>query len=520
MRYLLREGQTAQDLFRELAATPAVVERFAVEAPNLAEIFVRAVAGDERARACRMSSHFIRLVVLVARRDYVRTVRRRGFVAGTLLLPLAMGFIFAISAFSSTSLGQTQTGTIVVVNESAVPIEPDPQLTPDVIVVDRAEAEQRLADQTASDYFVVPATWPTQPNIQVVSAQRANGRQQVQITHRLAEQSEMDLLLRTSLIRAAGVPDAVVAQLITPVHYQDVGSASGESSDAAILSSYLVPYAFTLIFMLSIFITSGYLLQSVTEEKENRVVEILLSSIPALPLMAGKVLGLGAAGLTQVAIWVATAIVALPLLNNQFALTISISPLTLLLAVVFFGLGYMSYGAIYAAVGALAPGAREAQQYASFFGVIAVIPIVLLPAFLSDPSAPLVILLCVLPLTAPAAMLAVLAASPSIPWALVALSLVAQAAVRGRRRRWREPDFPRDAAALRRAAEPASDRWRDVRALLSAQRGRAPRGAQRSSRQAGAFHSSIVARAESLSLNQRALSSVYCAHSAGSESSG
>jgi ABC-2 type transport system permease protein len=164
----------------------------------------------------------------------------------------------------------------------------------------------------------------------------------------------------------------------------------------------------------------------VTVEKENRVVEILLSSIPALPLMAGKVLGLGAAGLTQVAIWVVTALIALPLLNNQFSLAISISPVTLILAVIFFALGYMSYGAIYAAVGALSPGAREAQQYASVFGVIAVIPIVLLPVFLNDPSAPLVIFLCVLPLTAPAAMLAVLAASPAVPWGLVALSLLAQ----------------------------------------------------------------------------------------------
>jgi ABC-2 type transport system permease protein len=236
----------------------------------------------------------------------------------------------------------------------------------------------------------------------------------------------MDVLLRTSLIRASGVPDTVVGQLLAPVKYQTADTNGSESSDAAILSSYLVPYAFTLIFMLSIFITSGYLLQSVTEEKENRVVEILLSSIPALPLMAGKVLGLGAAGLTQVAIWVVTALVALPLLNSQFALTISISPITLLLAVMFFALGYMSYGAIYAAVGALAPGAREAQQYASVFGVIAVIPIVLLPVFLSDPSAPLVIALCVLPLTAPAAMLAVLASSASVPWLLVAVSLIAQ----------------------------------------------------------------------------------------------
>jgi ABC-2 type transport system ATP-binding protein len=50
VRYLLRDGATAQDLFRELGTTDAEVERFAVEAPNLAEIFVRAVAGDERAR--------------------------------------------------------------------------------------------------------------------------------------------------------------------------------------------------------------------------------------------------------------------------------------------------------------------------------------------------------------------------------------------------------------------------------------------------------------------------------------
>ena len=374
-----------------------------------------------------MSSDFVRLVTLVARRDYLRTVRRRGFVAGTLLLPLAMGFMFAISAFGSASLGQGQAGPIVVVNQSAVPLVADPQLTPNVIIVDQAQADQRIADREVQDYYVVPSSWPAQPTVQVITADRPSGGQpQVAMTRRFAEQTEMDLLLRTSLIRSAGVPDSVLAQLIAPVSYQTVGSTSGQSSDAQILSSYLVPYAFTLIFMLSIFITSGYLLQSVTEEKENRVVEILLSSIPALPLMAGKVLGLGAAGLTQVAIWVITALVALPLLNNQFSLAISISVVTLILAMVFFVLGYMSYGAIYAAVGALSPGAREAQQYASVFGVIAVIPIIFLPVFLSDPSGPVVLLLCILPLTAPAAMLAVLASSPTVPWLLVGVSFTAQ----------------------------------------------------------------------------------------------
>lgn len=373
-----------------------------------------------------MNAEFLRLVGLVARRDYLRTVRRRGFVAGTLLLPLAMGLIFAIQSLSSSSF-ESASGPVVVVDESAIPLAVETQVAPDVVVVSRASADQRLADSTISEYYLVPATWPAQSTVLVVQSSRpAGSRSGLAFARNAAAQSEVDTVLRLSLVRASGVPDSVLAQLVTPVNYQTVNGTGGATSDAEIISSFLVPYAFTLIFMLSIFITSGYLLQSVTEEKENRVVEILLSSIPALPLMAGKVLGLGLAGLTQVAIWVTTALVALPIINNQLSLSIVVAPITLVIAVVFFALGYMGYGAIYAAVGALSPGAREAQQYASVFGIIAVIPIVLLPVFLTDPGAPLVIALCLIPLTAPAAMLALLSSSASPPWLLLGLSFVSQ----------------------------------------------------------------------------------------------
>ena len=115
---------------------------------------------------------------------------------------------------------------------------------------------------------------------------------------------------------------------------------------------------FVAIFMISIFITSGYLLQSVTEEKENRVVEIVLSSIPPMPLMAGKIIGLGGAGLTQVAIWVISALIAVPLLSSQVPDLgpIELDPTILVLALVYFVLGYLAYGAIFAAIGAIAPG--------------------------------------------------------------------------------------------------------------------------------------------------------------------
>ncbi|MEA2677978.1 MAG: type transport system permease protein, partial [Chloroflexota bacterium] len=163
----------------------------------------------------------------------------------------------------------------------------------------------------------------------------------------------------------------------------------------------------------------------VTEEKENRVVEIVLSSIPALPLMAGKILGLGAAGLTQVAIWLTTALVALPLVNQQFSLDLSLSWFQMLLAVVFFCLGYLGFGAIFAAVGAIAPGAREGQQYSSFFGFFAVVPVIATPVFVNDPGSVIVWVLALFPLTAPAASLELLSVQP-IPWLTLAASFVAQ----------------------------------------------------------------------------------------------
>jgi ABC-2 type transport system permease protein len=374
-----------------------------------------------------MRRDFVRLVALVARRDYLRTVRRRGFVAGTLLLPLAMASVLGISTFASTGgFGTGGTGPIVVVNESPIPLLPDPALTPDVRLSDRQTAEQQMAAGGLPSYYLVPSTWPATPAITAIQRSKGAGNPIEALARSTTQQAQVDLLLRISITRAAGIPDEVLAQLLTPTTVNAVDDTGAPVSEASVAAGFLVPYAFTLIFILSLFITSGYLLQSVTEEKENRVVEIILSSVPALPLMAGKIIGLGMAGLTQVAIWVGTALVALPLLNQQFSLNVGLSPLTLLLAVFAFALGYLGYGAIFAAVGAIAPGSREGQQYGSFFGFLAVIPLILMSVFLSDPGSPIVLALCVLPLTAPAALLQLLAVSSSPPWLLVGVSLLAQ----------------------------------------------------------------------------------------------
>lgn len=370
---------------------------------------------------------FLRLVGLVAWRDYLRTVRRRGFVFGTALLPLAIGgFVILSSLFAPGAPPQPgPSAAIAVVNESQLRLVVPPAAA--VAVLSRPAAQQMLQRDQLREFYLIPAGYPTQPTIQrLVGPPRGPGIDDLQ---RRAQQEQLVAqLLIGSLLAEEDLPPATRARLLNPYQLQNT-SADGVGPAPGFEASFVVPYAFTFLFVMSIFITSGYLLQSVTEEKENRVVEILLSSVPSLPLMTGKILGLGAAGLTQVAIWVAAALAALPLLAERVPglQGISISPVTLGLALTFFIVGYLAYGAIFAAIGALAPGTREAQQYSGFFGFFAVTPLIFAGLFIADIGSPVVFILALIPLTAPAAMLQVLALVADPPWPLVVASLVSLA---------------------------------------------------------------------------------------------
>jgi ABC-2 type transport system permease protein len=372
---------------------------------------------------------FVRLVALVARRDYVRTVRRRGFLFGTALLPLAIaGFVVLSSLFMPTMTpqpGGQVTATLTLVNESSLELTVPPAAR--VTVASLEEAEADLRSGRLREYYIIPPGYPDQPSVRrLVAPSRGPGIDDLQ--RRIQQEQLLGRVLVASLLSGAELPPATAERLLNPLELRDA-AADGETPAPAFDAGFLVPYAFTFLFVMSIFITSGYLLQSVTEEKENRVVEILLSSVPPLPLMAGKILGLGAAGLTQVAIWVATALAALPLVAERVPALegITISPLTLGLALLFFILGYLAYGAIFAAIGALAPGTREAQQYSGFFGFFAVVPLIFAGIFIADIGSPIVVALSLIPLTAPAAMLQVLALQAEPPWGLVGASLVSVA---------------------------------------------------------------------------------------------
>lgn len=378
-----------------------------------------------------MRRQFLALAWLVARRDYLRTVRRRGFIVGTALLPLAFALYLGFSLLAASGLGSGgdpgQIASIELVDEAGLGLQAEDG-SAQVRIVDREEALRRLRSGTADAAYILGPEYLATGRVERVVL-RGGGFDVAELEQRIIQEQRLAALLRRHLAVDGGLPSTAVERLVTPIAVQERALEGGPTAGPTALQ-FLVPYAFSTLFVISIFITSGYLLQSVTEEKENRVVEIVLSSVPALPLMSGKIVGLGAAGLTQVAVWLATALLGLPVMAGRAPgiEQARLGPEVVLPAICYFVLGYLAYGAIFSAIGALAPGTREAQQYSGFFGVFAVVPLIFTAAFLSDIGSPIVTALSLFPLTAPAAVLQVLVLADEPPWLLVGLSLSVLAA--------------------------------------------------------------------------------------------
>jgi ABC-2 type transport system permease protein len=177
--------------------------------------------------------------------------------------------------------------------------------------------------------------------------------------------------------------------------------------------------------MISIFFASGFLFQSVTEEKENRVIEILLSSVSSKQLLVGKVLGLGAAGLIQVAVWLITIIVfsqvaqgIIPALSN-----LSIPASLIGWGLVYFILGYLLFAALYAGVGSIGASAREGQGWSTIFVLPAILPYYFSYFIISSPESAVSRALTFFPLTSPITSMMRLATHGISAWE-IALSLI------------------------------------------------------------------------------------------------
>jgi ABC-2 type transport system permease protein len=171
-------------------------------------------------------------------------------------------------------------------------------------------------------------------------------------------------------------------------------------------SFILLPIIAGLLFVIAVNVSGGYLLQAVVEEKENRTMEVLVTSVSPGQLMAGKIIGNLAVGLLELVIWILFAMIALKILPNFIPMgnppEIPFSYVLLIIAT--FLPAFVFIAAAMGAVGATATEMKEAQQVAGFFTIPIVIPYWFITAIMFNPNGGIAVAMSLFPLTAPLAL--------------------------------------------------------------------------------------------------------------------
>jgi len=198
------------------------------------------------------------------------------------------------------------------------------------------------------------------------------------------------------------------------------------------ISRFTFPCSALLAIALTV--SANYVLQSLGEEKENRLMEILLSTVSSKQLLTGKLLGRGAAGLLQVLFWA----VSMPFLLRLGSATIGgmlssvqVTPGLLVLGVVYFILGYLLFAVVALAIAAICSTVREAQGIAPLFTLTAVAPFWFISLLMFFPNSPIWVVLSLVPFTAPVLVMLRLGISGVPTWQLIASMAILIASVLG-----------------------------------------------------------------------------------------
>jgi ABC-2 type transport system permease protein len=275
---------------------------------------------------------------------------------------------------------------------------------------DVASAKQDLESGTLSGYLIIPEDYIKTGIVEYYMIGKGinipnEGLSELMVNNLLKDKVDTEILHRVKY----------------PLTFKRFSvETTGEVSEKGLsdlLEDFALPYITGILLLISIFTSSGYLLQSVAEEKESRIIEILLSSVTPIEMLTGKIVGLGSVGLLQIAIWLSVGFAGL-----VYVFTISINPFLLILSLAYFVLGFLLFASMMGAVGAICGSMRESQQLIPIFTFPAVAPILFMQVFITEPEGMLSMFFSMFPLTSPVAMLIRMGVS-DVPVYQIAVSL-------------------------------------------------------------------------------------------------
>jgi ABC-2 type transport system permease protein len=380
-------------------------------------------------------------IFLILQREYLVRVKKRSFLLTTLLTPLLITAVYAIPAL--LFLSKDEAKQIAVLDEANIlkgRLKNNESYIYTFVSSSLAEAKKNLTDEKTDALVYVPADIVERPDqLQIYAPKTVSIKMQNQLESAVQDE------VRNQRLARAGIDVKVVESNRVNVDARTYSlSDEGEKTSSSGAATG-IGYAVALILYMSVFLSGSQVMNGVIEEKSNRIIEVMVSSVKPMQLLLGKIIGVGLVGLTQFVLWIAltfaisTAVSGL--LKNRFEdrvqkeiqaqaspaqaeqikaelraenpiskVTDALASLpvgTLLACFIFYYLtGYLLYSSLFAAVGSAVENPAEAQQLLFPVTIPLILSIALMGFVISEPDSRVAFWASVIPFTAPVNMMA------------------------------------------------------------------------------------------------------------------
>jgi ABC-2 type transport system permease protein len=333
----------------------------------------------------------------IAWQEYSRHVYRRRFLFTLASLPLMLAFTAAL-VILIVWLDSNPT-PIGFIDQSGLLVNPIPQNTvkfpertvPMVTYKDESAAQAALQNGAIQAYYIIPQDYLKSGRVEEIYLKEPKG---------IATQQFASFLTKNLL---ASQPPEIAARVIGGSKLIIRSSDESQQTTEERIANVILPFVAGILFIIAMSTSSGYLLQAVVEEKENRTMEIMVTSVSPGQLMSGKTIADMAVGLTQLVVW-AIFIVLILIFGKSYVsflsgITFPAQMVFMLVAVMI--PAFIMICALMATIGATVTEASEGQQIMGLFTIPIWIPYILIATFIQNPNSPLAIAMTLFPLTAP-----------------------------------------------------------------------------------------------------------------------
>jgi ABC-2 type transport system permease protein len=357
----------------------------------------------------------MRNILLIAKREYLEQIRGRAFKFSTVLVPLLIAVMLGASYLTGRNAGVGQHVAIAADNAQLANDmrrqmldDKDAKFTVEVVAPatqqDRDSLLKLVQNKAIDGFLTIDTSVAGAPAATYTSFSTSD----YTTTRRLREALNRGLL--NERLAARGIEPADVDALLKEVSIESLQvNKEGKAAKSNRMAAFSKAFAMAFLLTMPIILYGMDMARSIIEEKSSRIFEVMLSVARPDDLLTGKLLGVGAVGLTQIAVWVVAAALltgsalAAPLLSGDFALHFSWAEG--LLFPVYFVLGFFLYSAFFSGLAATCETAQELQMYMP----LAIVPVWLsfgiLPFLLNNPSSVWAIAASLFPPTAPFVML-------------------------------------------------------------------------------------------------------------------